>query len=254
MTPSLAPGNTTRLRTKAARRSVSRAAGDPGGQRRCGGARVPACSLVAGGSRRSEGLVSSGDGMVERGVDGGGHPGQMTGIGLRVRSRSSWASSPREVIAGLGEDVAQVEGHRPRGDPALGGDVLVGHPGATSWAILSSVGVSFTRVEGSRLRAVSPEARSSWFARSASGRHAGPRTSPGRDAGADGRRRGVGLGAATRRRKGACAPRRAGGGERVLRQRLPEERLRRRPRPASRPARRPRWRAPTAGPWPRRSR
>ena len=51
------------------------------------------------------------------------HPGQMAGIARQPRSR--WASSPREVIPALGEDVAQVEGDRPRGDPALGRDVLV---------------------------------------------------------------------------------------------------------------------------------
>ena len=44
---------------------------------------------------------------------------------------------------------------------------LLDIPEATSWAILSSVGVSATSVDGSRLRAVSPEARSSWLARAA---------------------------------------------------------------------------------------
>src|ERR671913_454681 len=44
---------------------------------------------------------------------------------------------------------------------------LLDRPEVTSWAIWSSVGVSLTSVDGLRLRAVSPDARSSWLARAA---------------------------------------------------------------------------------------
>ena len=73
--------------------------------------------------------------------------------------------------ARLGEDVPQVEGDGARRDPALGGDFLVGQK-VTSSAIWSSVGVSLTSVEGSRLRAVSPShAAPGWLVRDADPAH-----------------------------------------------------------------------------------
>ena len=77
-------------------------------------------------------------------------------------------------------------------------------PSATNRATCPSCAVRLAAVDASRLWADSPEARSSWWARWAQGRHRRPRRSKAPPEGARGRRRGGGRGAGTRRRPGGC--------------------------------------------------
>ena len=62
-------------------------------------------------------------------ANGFAHPGQMAGIRTPVLGEFELGEFAARGDAGLGEHVAQVEGHGPWGDPDLGGDVLVGEPG-----------------------------------------------------------------------------------------------------------------------------
>jgi hypothetical protein len=133
-----------------------------------------------------------------QGLPGGpGLPGPWAG----PATRSSWASSPRELTPAL-ERCSAGERDGARRHPALGGDVLVHRPWPTSPATWRSIGVGVSWVDGSRLRAVSRTLELWWRVRRAA-RRAGLRTSRGR-------RRWVAhallVRAAARRRRGSAGP------------------------------------------------
>ena len=84
-------------------------------------------------------------------------------------ARSSWASSPREVTPALVKMFRRWKA-TVRGDTQHWAAMsLFDMPWRTRPATWRSIGVSISWVDGSRLRAVSPDARSSWLARAASG-------------------------------------------------------------------------------------
>ena len=175
MTASVAPGKTTRVRTRAVTAPATRERGDHAGHRDRTG--LGATRMVSSrgwwvGVDAHGGLalaVGGGGTAVERGLDGRCSP-RSDGRDVRGevgQPSSSWASSPREVTPALAKTLRRWKA-TVRGEiQHCAATSLFDRPELTSWAILSSIGVSLTSVEGSRLRAVSPEARSSWFARAA---------------------------------------------------------------------------------------
>ena len=99
----------------------------------------------------------------------GQRPGcRLTRLGQELR-RSSWESSPRELTPAFANTLrrwnATVRGETQHWAAMS----LFDKPVVTSCATFCSTGVSCKRVDGSRLRAVSPEARSSWVVRAMSG-------------------------------------------------------------------------------------
>src|SRR6478735_3677399 len=92
-------------------------------------------------------------------------PVRWPGYDLVCQESSSWASSPREVTPVLANTLRRWKATVLGETQICAATSLLESPEDTSWATLSSIGVSLTRVEGSRLRAVSPEARSSAAAR-----------------------------------------------------------------------------------------
>ena len=184
------------------------------------------------------------------------HPGQMTGMcAARSYARSSWASSPREVMPALVKTLRRWKA-TVRGEiQHCAATSLFDSPELTSWAILSSVGVRFS--QRGRVALAGGLARGAQLLvrpRRPALRRAGPGTSPGPGAGAGGRRRAAGCGAATPRRTAGCEPRRGGDGRARGAPAPPETGRPRRSGRTSRPARRRPWRAPTGGGWPPRTR
>ena len=204
------------------------------------------------------------------------HPGQMAGMPSRGRGpltvqvgpresypgqeRSSWASSPREVMPALAKTLrrwnATVLGETqiwaatsllesPEDDQL--GDLEL-HRGQLDQG--GGVPLAGGLAGGAQLRG-RPLGRAV--------RRAGRRTSPGRGAGVRARRPGVGRDAATRRRRGGCGlrrrarPARGVVGQGVGEQGSASPACDRRGRWSSRGRRR-RWPAPTAGRWRRRTR
>ena len=221
MTLSVAPGKTTSVSTRAADRSGGQGPGDDA----CDGSGLGVAG-AATSSRWSVGWVSMLMAVslsqrwctaAERGRERGcsprsdGRDAPVWPVLRRGQPRSSWASSPRGGDAGLGEDVAQVECHRPRRDPALGGDVLVGQPGADELGDLELHRGQLHQGGGVAL-AGGLAGGAQLLGRTATrARRAGPRRFQGVTQVLPGVDAALGCGGATPRRPGGCALRRRAG-------------------------------------------